>query len=143
MKAINIKWDDENIKRELPLEVEIPDEITDPDKIADWLSDTFGYCHKGFDLITGKLKYYIFGIGYDQKDRVADHEEEFGSFDTYEDAYKHFIMLQCRKAALFFIEAPDLHSLKLQLEECDETKNTISCINIKNTWDILNPITNK
>ena len=46
---------------ELPVEVEIPHEIADdpeykdnPDwmseDIANWLSDTYGYCHEGFEL---------------------------------------------------------------------------------------------
>ena len=52
MKAINIKWDinyDEEVI--LPKEIDIPEEMTDEDKIPDYLSDTTGYCHKGFDLI--------------------------------------------------------------------------------------------
>lgn len=34
----------------LPTEVEIPTEITNEEEISDWLSDEFGYCHKGFCL---------------------------------------------------------------------------------------------
>ena len=39
----------------LPDEVEIPEELGGPgeylgEDIADWLSDTFGFCHKGFDI---------------------------------------------------------------------------------------------
>lgn len=52
MKAINIKWDiDTEDSVELPTEVEIPNTITDEDEISDWLTDTFGFCHKGFSLI--------------------------------------------------------------------------------------------
>ncbi len=39
----------------LPDEVEIPEELGDPgeylgEDIANWLSDTFGFCHEGFDI---------------------------------------------------------------------------------------------
>lgn len=61
MKAINIKWDvtdgaedmTENEIKEilgtLPTEVEIPKEI-DFEDVSDWLSDTYGFCHFGFDI---------------------------------------------------------------------------------------------
>lgn len=68
MKAINIKWDvtdsaEDMTKEEmdeilstLPTEVEIPSYlITDEDDsledISDWLSDEYGFCHFGFDLL--------------------------------------------------------------------------------------------
>ena len=68
MKAINIKWDvtdgAEDMTKEdmdeilstLPTEVEIPNYlITDEDDsledISDWLSDEYGFCHFGFDLL--------------------------------------------------------------------------------------------
>ena len=59
MKAINIKWDtdgDMELLEELPTEVEIPDYlITDEDDllddISDWLSDEYGFCHFGFELV--------------------------------------------------------------------------------------------
>ena len=52
MKAVNIIWDtdgDTSIEATLPKEVEIPDEIEEDD-VADYLSDTFGYCLYGFTL---------------------------------------------------------------------------------------------
>lgn len=73
MKAVNIKWDvtdrTEDMTKEdmdeilltLPTEVEIPDNLIDYDKdfdedyyysdISDWLSDEYGFCHNGFDLV--------------------------------------------------------------------------------------------
>ena len=59
MKAVNIKWDtdgDMELLEELPTEVEIPDYlITDEDDllddISDWLSDEYGFCHFGFELV--------------------------------------------------------------------------------------------
>lgn len=52
MKAIGIIWDadyEEGLEL-LPKEIEIPDLMTDEDEISDYLSDTTGYCHKGFYL---------------------------------------------------------------------------------------------
>ena len=60
MKAVNIKWDtdgDMELLEELPTEVEIPDYLTTDDEddllddISDWLSDEYGFCHDGFDLV--------------------------------------------------------------------------------------------
>ena len=69
MKAVNIKWDvtdgaEDMTKEEmdeilstLPTEVEIPDYlITDDeddllDDVSDWLSDEYGFCHDGFELV--------------------------------------------------------------------------------------------
>lgn len=52
MKAVGIIWDvdyEEDLEL-LPKEIEIPDLMTDEDEISDYLSDTTGYCHKGFCL---------------------------------------------------------------------------------------------
>ena len=69
MRAVNIKWDvtdgAEDMTKEdmdeilltLPTEVEIPNYlITDDeddllDDISDWLSDEYGFCHDGFELV--------------------------------------------------------------------------------------------
>lgn len=69
MKATNINWDvtdgteemteDEiqEVLSTLSTEVEIPSYITDSAEdddieeiISDWLSDTYGFCHNGFDI---------------------------------------------------------------------------------------------
>lgn len=51
MKATNIEWDTDGATDvSLPSEIEIPDGMTDLDEIADYLSDTTGYCHFGFDM---------------------------------------------------------------------------------------------
>jgi hypothetical protein len=52
MKAVSIIWDvdyEEDLEL-LPKEIEIPDWMTDEEEISDYLSDTTGYCHKGFYL---------------------------------------------------------------------------------------------
>ena len=55
MKAINIIWDlDEgDSDYALPKEVEIPKEYADEDidTISDYITDTVGWCHKGFELV--------------------------------------------------------------------------------------------
>jgi hypothetical protein len=58
MRAVNIDWDvsdyegkeREEVLSELPEEIEIPDEVTDEDEISDYLSDSTGFCHYGFEL---------------------------------------------------------------------------------------------
>ncbi len=62
MKVVKIKWDtDCNMKilKSLPKEIDITDEfdVNDYedeeqllDDISDWLSDTYGYCHFGFEI---------------------------------------------------------------------------------------------
>ena len=71
MKAVNIKWDVtdgvEDMTQEemnevletLPTEVNIPDSLIDEEfdedyyysDISDWLSDEYGFCHFGFELV--------------------------------------------------------------------------------------------
>ena len=52
MKATNIIWDlDEDDKNvSLPSEIDLPDGMEDEEEITDYLSETTGYCHKGFAL---------------------------------------------------------------------------------------------
>ena len=71
MKAVNIKWDvtdgaEDMIQEEmnevletLPTEVDIPDSLIDEEfdedyyysDISDWLSNEYGFCHFGFELV--------------------------------------------------------------------------------------------
>lgn len=51
MKAINILWDTDGEKIELPTEIDIPEGLTDEEEISDYISDKTGFCHYGFDLI--------------------------------------------------------------------------------------------
>lgn len=66
IKAISIKWDiDYDDNGMLPTEVEIPENIIEKAKddngnidegilvelVAEYLSDTVGYCHEGFALV--------------------------------------------------------------------------------------------
>lgn len=67
MKIINIKWDtdgDKELLKTLPTEIDITEEFDfeeygdgidfDEDQLLDdvsnWLSETYGYCHFGFNL---------------------------------------------------------------------------------------------
>ena len=36
----------------LPDEIEIPNGLTDDEDISEWLSEMYGFCHKGFELST-------------------------------------------------------------------------------------------
>lgn len=55
MRAVNIKWviDEEDMfDFELPSSVNIPDGLSDDDDaISDYITDSIGFCHKGFELI--------------------------------------------------------------------------------------------
>ena len=53
MKAINILWDTDGEEVNLPNEIEIPDWVDkeDQDEISDYLSDTTGFCHFGYELV--------------------------------------------------------------------------------------------
>ena len=85
------------------------------------------------------IRYYVCGLGYDKNDCVTDHEQYFGDFDTYEEAYEEFVRLQCRDTGWFFRYAPNVYQMLLQLEECEETDEEINCIDVKNEWWIINP----
>lgn len=63
MKVVKIKWDtdgDMKILKSLPKEIDITDKFDindyedDEDQLLDdvsnWLSDTYGYCHFGFEI---------------------------------------------------------------------------------------------
>lgn len=57
MKAINIIWDvdfKEDLEN-LPTELQIPEGITDEEEISDYITNSTGFCHKGFELTE---KYY-------------------------------------------------------------------------------------
>ena len=56
--VFDVKWDiedgidiDENFQATVPFEddVDFDDEESVSDYLSDWLSDTYGYCHYGFD----------------------------------------------------------------------------------------------
>ena len=55
MKAMNIEWDTDGEYIDLPNEIDIPEDLDFKDDIeetvSDYLSDTTGFCHKGFNLI--------------------------------------------------------------------------------------------
>lgn len=50
MKAMNIIWDTDGEDISLPTEIDIPEGMEDEEEISDYLSETTGYCHKGFAL---------------------------------------------------------------------------------------------
>jgi hypothetical protein len=86
-----------------------------------------------------KTRYHVCGLGYDQNNCITDYEQYFGDFDTYEEAYEEFVMLQCRDVAWFFGGTPNIYQLLLQLEECEEDDYEVNCIDVKNEWWIINP----
>jgi len=85
------------------------------------------------------IRYYVCGLGYDENYKVIDYEVNFECFDTYEEAYELFVKLQCKEDAWFFNGEADVYQLLLQLEECEETDDEITCVDVKNEWWITNP----
>lgn len=49
MLVSNIKWDTDGEIVDLPTEVEVGDDLSD-DEVADYLSDTYGWCVESFSL---------------------------------------------------------------------------------------------
>ena len=86
-----------------------------------------------------ETRYYVCGLGYDVNDYITDYDFDLGDFDTYEEAYELFVRLQCRSAESFFENAPEVCYLLIQIEECEETEDEISCVDIKNEFHIFNP----
>jgi hypothetical protein len=85
------------------------------------------------------IKYCVCGLGYDKYNRITDYEMYLGDFDTYVEAYEFFVKLQCKDDTWFFNGYTDIYQLLLQLEECEETEDEITCIDVKNEWWIINP----
>ena len=55
-KVVNIKWETDGYNLSLQTEFEIPEEFIDEDEIdldavSDWLSDTTGWLHDGFEIV--------------------------------------------------------------------------------------------
>jgi hypothetical protein len=86
-----------------------------------------------------KIRYYISALTYDKDDCITDYEQDFGDFDTYEEAYELFTKLQCRSEESFFENASEVYEMLIQLEECEETDEEINCIDVRNEWWITNP----
>lgn len=85
-----------------------------------------------------ETRYYVCGFGYDKDGDVTDYETDFGDFDTLEEAYELFMMLQDRDEGLFFEDTPDVYELLIQLEECEETDDEITCIDVKDEFGVTN-----
>ena len=86
-----------------------------------------------------KTRYYVCGLGYDKNNCIIDYECDFGNFDTYEEAYELFVKLQCSNPESLFYHKFASYQMLIQLEECEETKGEINCIDVKNEWWVINP----
>lgn len=86
-----------------------------------------------------ETRYYVCCIGYDENDCVLSIAQDFGDFDTYEEAYELFVKLQNRSDESFFEKIPDAYQLLIQLEECEEDDYEINCVDVINEWWIINP----
>jgi hypothetical protein len=86
-----------------------------------------------------KIRYYVCALGYDAYDCITDYEQNFGDFDTYEEAYECFVRIQCADVAQTFMEAPEVRYWLLEVEECEDCNIFVECIDVKNEWYINNP----
>lgn len=86
-----------------------------------------------------KKRYYLCGIGYDKNNCITDYECDFGNFDTYEEAYECFVKIQCSSPESLFSHKFASYQMLIQLEECEETDDETTCIDVKNEWWIINP----
>ena len=88
-----------------------------------------------------KTKYYVTGLGYDKNETLNGYEQDYGSFNTYVEAYEFFVKLQCKGANVFFTKIPETYRLVIQIEECEETEEDgLHCLKIHNRWSFVNPI---
>lgn len=54
-RKVKVEWDtDGEPNNDLPSIVEIPDSVSD-EEISDWLSDHYGFCHKGYEPWSDKI----------------------------------------------------------------------------------------
>lgn len=90
-----------------------------------------------------KIKYYVCGLGYDENYCVTDYEQDFGDFDTYDEAFELFEKLKNRNEAEFFENASKLYQLLIQLEECEEDDDVTECIDVTDEFWVVNPNFNK
>jgi hypothetical protein len=82
--------------------------------------------------------YCVCGIGYNKDDKITDYEKYYGNFDNYDDAYTLFVNLRTKSVASFFEDAPeDVYKILVQLEECEETDDDITCIDTKNEFTVV------
>ena len=111
------------------------------DSLLEWYDEVkdLEMNYTGLILEKVKTRYYVCSIGYNKQNCVIDYACDFGNFDTYEEAYELFVKLQCRNVESFFTNTTDIYALFIQLEECEETENEITCIDVKNEWWIENP----
>ena len=83
-------------------------------------------------------KYYICGIGYDADENITDTEKTYDSFfglvydgfDDVDTAKVCFAELCKKPAAEIFEDFEGIAKVSLQLEECEEDEDSITCINI-------------
>ena len=86
-----------------------------------------------------KTKYFVCGLGYDSRENITEYDQDFGCFDTYAEAYEFFVKLQCVDASLLFVNVPELRQMCIQIEECEDTEDAISCTDVRNEWWVVNP----
>ena len=86
-----------------------------------------------------KTRYHVCGLGYDKDNCMTDYDNNFGDFDTYDEACELFVKLMCRSEKLFVDVPSDIYYMIIQIEECEEVDSEINCVNVKKERYIINP----
>lgn len=85
-------------------------------------------------------KYYVCGVGYDEKHCQIPDEWNFGAFDTYDEAFECFVKVQCRDSASFFTDGHSyVYVMKLAIQECEQSDYIIGNVILREAFWIYNP----
>ena len=119
MKAININWDTDGENVNLPNEVEIPHSVYAEcdgygsiiEHVSDWLTDTYGFCHYGFEVQHENYSYMdllnmlYHGVNTDEAMPDGDKEEVKSMLNDLLDIlfkYSDWHIIEREKFPLFY-----------------------------------------
>lgn len=84
--------------------------------------------------------YCLVAVEYGKRNFAKSRRWCLGENDNYRELYNLFVHFQCQSSETFFEKFPkDVYQVQVLLEECQETKNGIECIQIKNEMWVKNP----
>lgn len=84
-KAVNIAWDTDGLDEgelQIPNEMRIPDELCGEEEISDWLTESTGFCNKGFEVVAASKSYI-------EARMMNEHGEEVEGYFWYTDDVRY------------------------------------------------------